>query len=83
MEGVMPKERFKDNGASQFDLVVGWDVYGEYAQIAVVDSEDRDVVQIGDEVFTGLYHTLSEESIDELIKVLRKVKRKTFGTAKA
>jgi hypothetical protein len=77
----MPKERIESAGYRQFDIIVGWDKEAEYAQLAVVQyPEDEPAIKIGksDEVFDGLWATLSPEVIDELIKVLRKAKRQAF-----
>ena len=79
----MPKEVIRDT-AGMYDIAVGWSVVDEYVQLGAVFSKNgKSAVKIvdleSDLEYTGLWSTLSEEKIDELIKVLKRVKRKVYS----
>lgn len=75
----MPKERVEDSGYRMFDAVVGWSKESEYVQLGVVNAfPDKKTVLVDGEEVEGLYLTLSPETIEMLIKALRKAKRQSF-----
>jgi hypothetical protein len=76
---VMPKETVGNTGP--FRTVVGWSKEASYAQLGVVSSDGSAEIRLGDsdQTYDSVWADLTEESIDELIKLLRKVKRQTFG----
>lgn len=78
----MPKEIIKDQ-SGPFEIKVTWS-RGSWAQIATVlpEGEERHFEAIleawkeeGNSMSHGMVATLSPESIDQLIKVLKRVKK--------
>lgn len=67
----MPKERLHGT-----DVTVGWGDFG----VVEVGLFSEEFVFVGDdEVCDSLWITMNEEELDELIKVLKKARRKTFN----
>ena len=76
----MPKEYVRAGWEPcDFCVVVGWSRKDSGGHVQLATIRDRDNPESGDDPANGLYMTMDRESINAVIRVLRRARDQAFG----